>query len=99
MSLKNTIQQLVSSNKVTIFSKTYCPYCTNAKKLFAELGVDYKAIELDTMKEGTEYQNTLKEMTNQSTVPSVWVNGEFIGGFSDTSKLHQQGKLVSKLGL
>ncbi|KAF0976355.1 hypothetical protein FDP41_004582, partial [Naegleria fowleri] len=84
-------------NKVVIFSKTYCPYCANAKKLFSELGVDYKVLELDTMKDGSEYQNVLKEMTNMGTVPSVWVNSEFIGGFSDTQALHKQGKLLPKL--
>lgn len=49
------------------------------------------------MKDGSEYQNVLKEMTNMGTVPSVWVNSEFIGGFSDTQALHKQGKLLPKL--
>ncbi|KAG2377970.1 hypothetical protein C9374_008592 [Naegleria lovaniensis] len=97
MSIKTAIHNLVSQNKVVIFSKTYCPYCSNAKRLFSELGVEYKVLELDTMKDGSEYQNTLKEMTNMGTVPSIWVNNEFIGGFSDTQSLHKQGKLLPKL--
>lgn len=30
------------------FSKSYCPFCVQVKKLFANLGVTFKAIELDT---------------------------------------------------
>lgn len=29
---------------------------------------------------GAEVQATLKQITGQSTVPSVWVGGKFIGG-------------------
>lgn len=30
------------------FSKTYCPFCVQIKKLFTNLGVTFKAIELET---------------------------------------------------
>ncbi|KAL9657053.1 hypothetical protein ABK040_002679 [Willaertia magna] len=92
-----TIKNLVNSSKVVIFSKTYCPYCSNAKKLFEKLGTEYKAVELDTFDEGSDYQNILAQMTKQKTVPSIWVQGEFLGGFSDVKALHDQNKLVPKL--
>lgn len=68
-----------------------------AKKLFTELGVPQKVLELDEMEDGSDYQNTLKELTKMGTVPSVWVNGKFIGGFSDAQALHSKGKLVPLL--
>jgi len=32
-----------------VFSKTYCPYCRDAKKLLARLSVPFKSEELDML--------------------------------------------------
>ena len=45
--------------------------------------------------DGSDIQAHLAETTGQRTVPSVFVNGKFIGGCSDAEKLHREGKLVS----
>lgn len=42
-------QSTIKSAQVVIFSKTYCPYSSNAKRLFAKLGKPFKAIELDQL--------------------------------------------------
>lgn len=31
--LKDTVNQMISSESVVIFSKTYCPYCKMAKEV------------------------------------------------------------------
>jgi glutaredoxin 3 len=76
------IETMISENSVAIFSKSYCPYCTKVKDFFKSHGISFKAIELDTMDtQGAEIQSALLEKTGQSTVPSVWVNGKFIGEY------------------
>nr|XP_020457574.1 glutaredoxin 2 [Monopterus albus] len=88
------VQEEVSQNCVVIFSKTTCPYCTMAKNVFNEIGAIYKVIELDEHNDGTRLQEVLAQMTGARTVPRVFINGNCIGGSSDTKQLHQQGKLV-----
>ena len=85
--------------QIVIFSKTYCPYCSRAKSLFASQfpSNQTKVLELDQMQNGSEIQSTLASMTGQRTVPSVWVKGTFIGGNDDTQKLYQSGKLNEML--
>ena len=46
------VDDTLESNKVVVFSKTYCPYCTMAKTALNETGVSYKLIELDTKEHG-----------------------------------------------
>ncbi|XP_051867046.1 glutaredoxin 2 isoform X2 [Pristis pectinata] len=87
-------QNQVANNCVVLFSKTFCPYCKKTKILFQELGVKYKAIELDLHKDGSTIQNVLEELTGARTVPRVFVNGKCIGGASDTFSLHSKGKLM-----
>nr|ABR17009.1 unknown [Picea sitchensis] len=73
-------KEIVSSNSVVVFSKTYCPYCTQVKQLLSSLGAKTKVVELDTESDGKEIQTALQEWTGQRTVPSVFIGGTHIGG-------------------
>nr|XP_009668041.1 PREDICTED: glutaredoxin 2 [Struthio camelus australis]XP_009668042.1 PREDICTED: glutaredoxin 2 [Struthio camelus australis] len=90
----NQIQEIVSDNCVVIFSKTTCFYCKMTKKLFEGMNVNYTAIELDVNKNGSQFQDILEQMTGGRTVPRVFVNGTFVGGATDTKRLHEEGKLL-----
>ncbi|XP_057983887.1 uncharacterized protein LOC131168463 isoform X1 [Malania oleifera] len=39
---------IVSSTPVVVFSKSFCPFCVEVKKLLSDMGASFKAIELDT---------------------------------------------------
>ncbi|XP_021730563.1 glutaredoxin-C2-like [Chenopodium quinoa] len=90
-------QQIVSSNSVVVFSKSYCPFCVDVKKLLSQLGASFKAIELDTESDGSEIQAALAQLTGQRTVPNVFIGGKHIGGCDVTTTLHKEGKLVPLL--
>ncbi|MBA0766834.1 hypothetical protein Gotri_015836 [Gossypium trilobum] len=40
-------KDIVSTNPVVVFSKSYCPFCVDVKQLLQQLGASFKAIELD----------------------------------------------------
>ena len=40
-------QQLIDDNGVMVFSKSYCPYCRNSKRILEGLGANYKTYELN----------------------------------------------------
>ncbi|XP_058087189.1 glutaredoxin [Magnolia sinica] len=90
-------KELVSSNPVVVFSKTYCGYCTRVKKLLSQLGANYKVIELDVESDGDAVQSALVEWTGQRTVPNVFINGNHIGGCDNVTAKHNEGKLVPLL--
>ena len=96
---EDMIKSEIASNDVTIFSKSYCPFCTKTKSTFAELGIQAKIFELDEMDNGSDIQAKLLDMTGQRTVPNVFVKGEWIGGNDDTQAAKQSGKLQELLGL
>ena len=58
----------VQNNCVTIFSKSYCIHCANTKRLFDEIDIPYKVIELNHIESGDKIQEVLGEMTNGKTV-------------------------------
>ncbi|PHT53846.1 Glutaredoxin [Capsicum baccatum] len=90
-------KQIVSSNPVVVFSKTYCGYCTRVKQLLSQLGATFKVIELDRESDGDEVQAALLEWTGQRTVPNVFIGGEHVGGCDSVLEKHQQGKLLPML--
>ncbi|KAH0618323.1 hypothetical protein JD844_017413 [Phrynosoma platyrhinos] len=55
-----------------------------AKKLFQDVNVNYTAIELDRYENGSQFQD----------VPRIFINGTFVGGATDTQRLHREGKLL-----
>ncbi len=93
------ILKTIQSNQVVIFSKTYCPYCANTKKLFSLMNIQPNVIELDQIEEGNEIQSALERLTNQRTVPNVFVNGQHVGGNDNTVKAKASGELDRLLAL
>ncbi|XVF62133.1 hypothetical protein PTKIN_Ptkin08bG0192600 [Pterospermum kingtungense] len=74
------VQNAIFSNKIVIFSKSYCPYCFRAKRIFSELNEKPYIVELDLRDDGAEIQYVLLDLVGRSTVPQVFVNGKHIGG-------------------
>ncbi|EDV97617.1 GH14597 [Drosophila grimshawi] len=87
------VRDTISNNKVTIFSKSYCPYCTMAKEPFRKLKIETMIIELNDRKDGDAIQSVLGEMTGARTVPRVFINGKFVGGGTDIKRMFETGTL------
>jgi len=88
------VDQYVNNNKVMMFSKTTCPFCSKVKQLFEQEKIKYEVLEIDQIAEGPAIQAALAEKTGQRTVPNTFINGEHVGGCDDTFKLHSENKLL-----
>ena len=66
----------ISSNKVVVYSKSYCPYCKKAKSALADAGLkDYVLIELDEINNGAAFQDALEKITGARSVSRVLFYG------------------------
>lgn len=94
------VDKLIKENPAIVFSATYCPYCTKAKSVLQSTGAKVKIIEVNVVSNGKEIREGLLKKTGRTSVPAVFVGGEFIGGCNDgpgVVPLHSQGKLVPML--
>lgn len=78
----------------TIYSKTYCPYCSSAKSFLQEQWKEYTEINLD---EDPDKMREVVQISGMMTVPQIF-KGEvkkenFIGGYSEMMDLYTKGKL------
>lgn len=86
-----------SDNPVMVYSKTYCPFCTEVKSLFAKMDVAAKVVELDTLADGDDVQAALQGVSGMRTVPQVFVGGTLVGGCDDTLSAYKSGSLMEML--
>merc|ERR1711964_171423 len=94
MSAKTKAQEIIDSNSVAVFSKSYCPYCKSAKTLLSEKGAKAYIIELDQVDDGAAIQDALEEMTKQRSVSNIFIGQKHIGG---NSELQAKKSELSKL--
>ena len=80
-----------------MYSKAYCPFCTDAKNLLKQGGVEYKVYELDQMSNGAQLQSTLQQVNGQRTVPNIYIGSKHVGGCSELQALAAKGTLAPML--
>ncbi|KAK9336937.1 thioredoxin-like protein [Lipomyces starkeyi] len=91
------VKELVSANPVMVFSKSWCPYCRQAKQTLDNENVEHTDLELDQIDVGDAIQSAIYELTSQRTVPAIFIGGNFVGGNSDLQALKRNGQLKALL--
>lgn len=98
--MSNYLEQaknLIANNRFLVVSKSWCPDCHYAKKVFADLKSNPVYVELDKMEHGDELQAAFLELTKQNTVPNVFIAQEHIGTEHDIKRMLESGELEKKL--
>jgi len=92
-----------SNNNVVMFSFSTCPFCRRAKDYLEEQDIAFQSMELDELddNQGNEIRAALGRRTKRTSVPSIFVNGQYIGGCNDGPgllPLAESGELDRMLG-
>ena len=70
--------------------------------MFAKRGISYRSVDLDSVEyqkanRGSEIRAALSAHTSVTTIPQIFVGGEFIGGCTDVFDAHKDGRLDALL--
>ena len=80
-----------SDKSFTIYSKTNCKYCILVKDLLDEQKIPFIEISCDDYlaQDKQHFLNFIKEIAERDfkTVPRVFCDGKFVGGFLETERL------------
>lgn len=71
--------------KIEVHSKTDCPYCTKAKAWLTERNIPFELFVYDDDAERAAMYDRFG-LTEQRTVPQIFVDGVRLGGYSDLIK-------------
>lgn len=72
-----------------IFGKSGCVYCEKARELLESRGIPYEYNSVDDPKSLFEMQQLIYDKTGiiAKTVPQIFKDWEYVGGFTDLEKL------------
>ena len=80
--------------KVTVYTTSYCPYCTRAKNLLKSKNIPFTEVDLTN---DQAKRDELEEKTGWQTVPMIFIGDEWIGGSNELHALADSGELDRKL--
>jgi len=84
------------SLKVSVYSKDACPFCVGVKRLLNEKKVSFEEINVG---QDPEKMNEIIKKTGHPTVPQVFINEQFVGGYQELQALDATGELDRLLGI
>ena len=94
-------------NPVVLFALEWCEFCWAIRKLFGELGIPYRAVDLDSVEYqeddwGGQIRAVLNARLGSNTIPQIFIGGKHIGGATDTFEAFKSGelqKLLAEVGI
>lgn len=109
---RKDIEETISNNKVVLYTYGLSPFSYEALTVLDEVGAEYKDVDVGLEwfllgKEKSTLRAELLEMTGQSSLPHVFIDGKHVGGiFTETpdgsypglAGLKESGKLREMVG-
>jgi thioredoxin reductase (NADPH) len=75
---------------ITMYTKSWCPYCDRAKRLLAEKGQRWTEIDVE---DDPARRDEMVRRSGRTTVPQIWIGEQHVGGFDDLAALERAGQL------
>ncbi|MEJ2130318.1 MAG: pyridoxal-phosphate dependent enzyme, partial [Gammaproteobacteria bacterium] len=96
------VAELIDGEPVVMFALEWCEFCWSVRKLFGQLGIPYRSIDLDSVEyqandRGGKIRAVLAKRTRAVTIPQVFVGGEHVGGCTEVFDAHGNGTLKKRL--
>ena len=74
-----------------MYSTAVCPYCVRAEQFLNRKGIsEIEKIRVDLQ---PELRIAMVEKTSRRTVPQIYINDEYVGGYDNLVELDMDGKL------
>ncbi|HEU0276434.1 MAG TPA: glutaredoxin 3 [Rhodanobacteraceae bacterium] len=82
---------------IEIYSTGMCPYCTAAKSLLRNRGLPWREFRIDV--DAGARADMLRRVPGVRTVPQIFINGVYVGGFDQLAEAERNGELNQLLGV
>ncbi|CAA9998528.1 unnamed protein product [Nesidiocoris tenuis] len=86
------LRRLFQSYQVVMISFTYCKFCKSLAQRFESHGIPFYKLEADLLPNMKEFMDTAENLSGIRTAPQIYVNGQFVGDSSTTTKLLESGE-------
>jgi len=73
----------IAAPGAVVFATASCPFCAEARALLDSKGATYALVDLDARPDGAELRAALGTRVGRTSVPAVFIGGEYVGGMND----------------
>ena len=83
-----------------MYTKTWCGHCNKAKELMGKdefKDVDVVTHDIDKEEDGPAVQRALAGISGQTSVPQIFIGGEFFGGNDKLQEAYKNSNLQEKI--
>ncbi|HEY3595848.1 MAG TPA: glutaredoxin domain-containing protein [Polyangiaceae bacterium] len=79
---------------VVVYTAPFCFYCVRAKQLLTERGISFRELDVRAVEGG---RRALSAQSGRTSVPQIFVDGDFIGGYYELAQMDREGVLLDEL--
>lgn len=92
------VRETIAGEPVVMFALEWCEFSWSVRKLFGQLGVNYRSIDLDAVEYqendwGGKIRAALGQRIGSPTIPQIFIGGQYIGGATDLFDSMRQGSM------
>ena len=96
------VNETIATEPVVLFALEWCEFCWSVRKLFSQLGIDYRSVDLDSVDYqkdnlGGRIRGVLTAKTGARTIPQIFIGGEHIGGCTELFDGWRDGTIRRRL--
>ncbi len=81
---------------IVMYKTAVCPYCNMAGALLKKKGQTWREIDVT---HDISLRQEMEERSGRRTVPEIFIDDTFVGGYDDLARLNSSGELDKLLGL
>ena len=100
ISLPSCLDKKTFNKKFKIYSKGNCKFCEYLKKIIMKMDVDYEIVLLNEMTDRIKLYESIddKEGVLTDTMPQIYYDNDYVGGFKEFDKFIKPTYNYNKLG-
>ena len=96
------VTEITSDEPVVLFALEWCEFCWSVRKFFAQLGIAYRSVDLDSVAYqaddlGGKIRAVIAQRTGTKTFPQIFIGGEHIGGCTELFDAWRAGSIQRRL--
>jgi len=87
---------------VVMFALEWCEFCWAVRKLFAQCQIPFRSVDIDSVQyqpddAGAKIRAAVSARTGFTTIPQIFIGGEFLGGATDVLTAWKSGRVQQLL--
>jgi len=98
------VEQILAdpAQPVVMFALEWCEFCWAARNLFNRFGIRYRSVDIDSVEfqkddRGAKVRAAVSARTSFTTIPQIFIGGEFVGGATDILTGWKSGRVQQLL--